>query len=812
MKVTRVTACLMAAAFAACTDQGPSARPGGEKLQADAPVMAVACEVLVGALNISCRAPSDVQGIGRSALLVGRQNVHVKVTTSSAVYTAVDSTFSFDLTVQNLIPQTMGTADGTTPHANGVRVFFSSGPTVTGGSGVAEVRNPTGIDAFTTAAQPYVQYSGSDLGGDGMLSPNETSASKQWRLRLDPGVTSFAFYLLISAEVQYPSGYIEVTPGVDSILEGTTASLSGTVRDAFGEVVPGQTITWGTSAAGVGTVDANGVVSGVAPGSVTITATSGARSGAAAIAVCPNLSVGEVYTAVMPAASSLCFGAPDAGAAEYTYMPINQSASSALSLSILATGIQAVTGPPSPNMLVPELGFGSAAIQRAAEDKHVEFLARDKSLGESLLRRGKSTLIDRRRDPMTRALIVPGVPAVGDLWQLNVASGCSGARDDRVGRVRSVGQHVIIVADTLNPAGGFTTAQYDSIALEFDSLAYKVDTANFGGPTDLDTNTKVVAFYTRAVNELSPPASSAIVLGYFTARDLFSSAPTSCPRSNEGEIFYMLVPDPTGAVNSNVRTVSSVRGQTVGTMAHELQHLINASRRIYIKGTQNFEVMREGLAHVSEELMFYLTSVGLSPRGNIIVTQLTTGLNASRRVAAFNTYANSNYGRFRSWLQRPDTAGSFKDNDALAVRGVTWAFLRYAADRKGGTQATTWFDLVNTDQAGKTNLQTVFGGSPDDWQRDFTAAMYADDAVAGIGSSLQQPSWDFRSVYGGLGGFPLGTRALSNGVQLTLSYSRGGGTAYGRFGIPSGGFAGVTALSGGVAPTSPYALIVVRSK
>jgi hypothetical protein len=237
-------------------------------------------------------------------------------------------------------------------------------------------------------------------------------------------------------------------------------------------------------------------------------------------------------------------------------------------------------------------------------------LGRDRGLAAQLHRSGNA-LIQRQAATRggPRRLITVGVPSVGDLMNLNVAQGCSGALDTRVGQVRSIGQHVIVVSDTANPPGGFTTAQYDSIALEFDSLAYAVDTTSFGGPTDLDTNQRVVAFYTRAVNELSPPASSVVVLGFFTARDLFSSAPASYPRSNEGEMFYMLVPDPTGAVNSNVRTVSFVRGSTVGTMAHELQHLINASRRIYENGTWSGlleEVwLNEGLSHIAEELVFY---------------------------------------------------------------------------------------------------------------------------------------------------------------------------------------------------------------
>jgi hypothetical protein len=283
-------------------------------------------------------------------------------------------------------------------------------------------------------------------------------------------------------------------------------------------------------------------------------------------------------------------------------------------------------------------------------------------------------------------------------------------------------------------------------------------------------------------------------------------------------MFYMLVPDPTGVVNSNVRTMPSVRGGTVGTMGHEFQHLVNAARRMYVSGAPGFEEvwLNEGLSHITEELMFYRTSFGLAPRGNITLSDLTTGPNASRRVAAFNTYSNQNFGRLRPWLQRPDTTGPMRANGdtiaTLATRGAIWAFLRYAADRRNGDDATFWFDLANSTTAGKTNLQNVLGLDPDLWMRDFAAAMYADDAVTGIGTDYQTTSWSYRSVYGGLGGFPLGPRFLSNGVGLTLSYSAGGSTSYLRLGVPTGGFAGVTALSAGVPPVSPYALIVVRTK
>jgi hypothetical protein len=804
---------LLLALVAACDDAGPTGAMPESAPQAE--LARLECTVTVADGALSCENAAPRTGAAGGLVVGGPNGTYVNLTASNHTFTPGDDVYSIDVTVQNLMPHALGTTDGVTPDAGGVKVLFDVEPYPTAGDLGAEMSLVGGTvqrAILIRADQAYYLY-------DGILQPNQTSAPVTWEFGKPAAVTAFRFTVYVMAAVQHPNGWVDVSPPADTMTEGATAALAATVRNPYGVVIPDQAITWGTSDAAVATVDASGAVTAVAPGTATITATAGIRSGQAAIVVCPDLAVGEAYTATMPGAASLCFAGGSEGNAEYTYMPVNLSTSSSLALTLTGAGIVGVSGPPTPALLPAGASQGQLGAPLVDDGGfHVRQMERERRELSPLVRR-PGARVTRGRDPRRvpggpSMTIIQGTPSVGDLWSLNVAQGCTGTPDFRTGRVVSIGEHVIVVADTTNPAGGFTTAQYDSIRLEFDSLAYPVDTANFGGPTDLDNNGRVVAFYTRAVNELSPPASSVIVTGYFTARDLFSSAPESCPRSNEGEIFYMLVPDPTGAVNSNVRTVPLVRGGTVGTMGHELQHLINASRRVYVHEAGFEEVwMNEGLSHIAEELMFYRTSVGLAPRGNILVTNLTTGPNASRRVAAFNTYANPNFGRLRSWLQRPDTAGAFKSNDVLAVRGATWAFLRYAADRRNGSDETFWFDLVNSDATGQANLQAVLGVDPQEWLRDFTSAMYADDAVTGIGAAQQVTSWSFRSLYTALNGsYQLVPRALNNGVGLTLSYSRGGGTAYARFGVPTGGFASVTALSAGAPPTSPFALIVVRTK
>ncbi|MEO8337292.1 MAG: invasin domain 3-containing protein [bacterium] len=194
--------------------------------------------------------------------------------------------FSFNTTVQNLIGQKLGTTDGITLDPTGVRVFFYDAPHATSGSGTIDFIDPVGggslVDGFATftaSNQPYYQY-------NQILATSQTSAPKQWRIHIPASVTTFAFGVYVSAPVQFPTGWIDVAPPTATLKAAATQALTATVRDVVGRTVTGQTVTWGTSNAAVATVDVNsGLVTAVADGAATITATSTTRTGTAAITV-----------------------------------------------------------------------------------------------------------------------------------------------------------------------------------------------------------------------------------------------------------------------------------------------------------------------------------------------------------------------------------------------------------------------------------------------------------------------------------------------------------------------------------------------
>ncbi|HEX8906714.1 MAG TPA: hypothetical protein VF771_17825, partial [Longimicrobiaceae bacterium] len=127
---------LSALAWAACADRDPVAVPAPPPEQPSLPVIlaSVRCTAETQSGALSC-AGAELPASARGYIIVGGQDQYVHIGTTNGGYNGTTHVFSFDLTVQNLIPQPMGTTDGATPDANGVRVIVASGPNVTAGSG-----------------------------------------------------------------------------------------------------------------------------------------------------------------------------------------------------------------------------------------------------------------------------------------------------------------------------------------------------------------------------------------------------------------------------------------------------------------------------------------------------------------------------------------------------------------------------------------------------------------------------------------------------------------------------------------------------
>ena len=598
----------------------------------------------------------------------------------------------------------------------------------------------------------------------------------------------------------------EVTTVSDSPLSGVTVTFA--VATGSATVSPTTAVT-----------DANGTASttikfGASAGNVEVTASVGrslvARITATATTVvsadCASssttLTLGQVVTGVN--GTSLCVAGGSEGG-DFALVPFNTtldgasrtsvafqaigvSASAVASLTPTPTGsfnLLAGTSLESTTLASQRLTRALDAKLRASEGRELAPLIPGARIWMTKRARATSGLV-----PGLALSVIPSTAKVGDLVSLNAnsSSACS-SPNMRMGRVAAVSSKAIIVADTTNPASGYTDADYASIASTFDNLVDPTDTKAFGSPTDIDGNGHVVLFFTRAVNELTPANSSSYVGGFFYARDLFPSTATTdfqaCAASNGGEMFYLMVPDPNGVVNGNKFTKTAVTNVVIATVGHEYQHLINASRRMYVNtAATDFEEtwLDEGLSHIAEELLF-MAKTGLKPRANIDATLLRT---SAAYVDAFNNEAISNFGRLGEYLEAPTANSPFADNDDLATRGATWSFLRYAADHTGADDGTTWFQLVNSTSSGLANLTSVFGSNLTTLARDWATAVFADD-ITGTDARYQQPTWNMRSIFGALqsnGAYPLSTTTLgASGATVNIT---GGSAAFLRFGVAAG--------------------------
>jgi len=443
----------------------------------------------------------------------------------------------------------------------------------------------------------------------------------------------------------------------------------------------------------------------------------------------------------------------------------------------------------------------------------------------------ESGLRDRERTELTpkfaaarswNASRVPRLPsnlAVGDLVSANVnpLEPCTNAMMHPL-RVVAVGTKALILADTLNPKPGFTTADYQRYAARFDTLVYPLDVAAFGTPSDIDQNGRVAIVFTRAVNELTPRSATTYVGGLTFSRDLFpqlaTSRTTACQTSNEGEFVYLMAPDPNGTINGNRRTNGFVDTNTTAVLAHELVHLINASRKLYVNTSAAvFEAkwLDEGLAHIAEELMFYRES-GLSPRTNIDYAALVA---SNRSRSAYLTDMGGNAARYRDFIASTGSASPYRAGDpGVSTRGGAWSLLRYLADRTGTTDGTVWSRLVDNTAVGTANLQAVFGRDVSAMIRDWMVSIAVDDAAA-TGPELQQRSWNWRFIFAGSEGvsvfYPLSVTPMTNATSYTGTIPAGGSVYY-RLSVAANDSASITLGGQSGAAGSNLQLVIVRTK
>jgi uncharacterized protein YjdB len=126
---------------------------------------------------------------------------------------------------------------------------------------------------------------------------------------------------------------VSLSVAAATLVPNQPLSLTATPKDANGNPLAGRTVTWSTSASGVATVSPSGLVSAVAVGTATITATSETKTASAVITVVPGgfvTATGGIVTGFGTVTVTVPAGAVAVGTAITITQTANPPSSSAL--------------------------------------------------------------------------------------------------------------------------------------------------------------------------------------------------------------------------------------------------------------------------------------------------------------------------------------------------------------------------------------------------------------------------------------------------------------------------------------------------
>lgn len=283
----------------------------------------------------------------------------------------------------------------------------------------------------------------------------------------------------------------------------------------------------------------------------------------------------------------------------------------------------------------------------------------------------------------------------------------------------------------------------------------------FGDESDVNGDDHLVVLFTQGVNELGA-IQGGIISGFFYGADLYSA--DSYPVSNEMEIIYSMVPDPTGAFGSAVSTEFALLNILPAVLPHELQHMINYNQHVFINGGDSEKsFLNEGLSHLAEDIY-----------------------------SMVDDYMN------QTGIENPSRAALFLDNTSsvcftcgsnISQRGGVYLFVRYLYEQaeSGNLLAVStgseWVErLLNTNKTGVENLVFASLDSSDplrfkELMASFSAALYlsgtglsSDSHYELLGLSLQGSQDDNRgTILDGpdvnqVENFPYHTSVYSSGV------------------------------------------------
>ena len=270
--------------------------------------------------------------------------------------------------------------------------------------------------------------------------------------------------------------------------------------------------------------------------------------------------------------------------------------------------------------------------------------------------------------------------------------------DEVTARLRYKGEHTLIYVETRTEGPNISDALIDQLGDRFDDQTYDIDREAFGPETDIDDNGRIIVLMTATVNGANTQATvdqGGVFTGFFFGIDLLFHEVFN-PFSNNGEVFYTVVPDPNKQFSPAAIPVEGFVDLLDGVLAHEFEHMINAGQRL--DPSVQFETvwLDEGLAHYAETL-------------NGVTFDGVTDLQNSLRSAL--------------WLQKPYQVSMVAGDDNLEQRGASWLLVAYLVDHYGQGILR---DLVEGPLTGIPNIDNAADTSFPFLFYRFTAALYLD--------------------------------------------------------------------------------------
>lgn len=443
-----------------------------------------------------------------------------------------------------------------------------------------------------------------------------------------------------------------------------------------------------------------------------------------------SMAVGEVLDATDDAGFG-CFTLPGDGSATYLAMVYSASTVGAGSHPYQLTGL-AVPSPfeaAGPFATAPEARVGPSPGRD------------EQSRWDEFLRTREADLVRDRILPsvVPRPLRVDApalAPTVGERRTFKVFQS-SGGFAEVSAVAQYVGAQAAFFVDEDAPAGGYTSADLRLFSDRFDDVIHPSVTGAFGVASDLDNNDRVVILFTSAVNSLTPRGATGFVAGFFFGLDLMPEQDDS----NKAEIFYGLVPDPSGTL-SDPRPRAGLLEIMPAILAHEYQHMVHFNERVLVRGAASTEALwlSEGLAQYAEELVA-LEYESLGDAGSVEVFRDGTRERARRYLAGTASVA----------LIVSTGQGS------LAERGASFLHVMYLADRFG-------MDLIGrvtrTTRTSVGNVEAETGTTWPTLLADWWSAVFVDGPGSETGP-IVYPGVDLREFLGDP--FPLAPTELGSG-------------------------------------------------